>query len=163
MRDPVRSYRPCLGLMVSPFFQDLLLTLHDFNFVIWKTDLETPIFKSANCPDQSQHIQCGCWSSTRPGVIFIGKTSGNIDVWDFLDQSHKPSMEFNLFANSITALSFQNFPNLDKKQYLVGYYFVIVDLVDIYFLLFKGMLITYVYREQRINSEHLQYTKFLQI
>lgn len=104
MRDDVRSYRPCLGLQVSPFFQDLILTLHDFNFVIWKNDLDTPIFKSANCSEQSHHITCGCWSPTRPGVIFVGKTSGQINIWDFLDQSHKPSIEISLTSQSITYL-----------------------------------------------------------
>lgn len=115
----MRSYRPCLGLQVSPFFSDLVLTLHDFNFVIWKSDLDSPIFKSANCSEQSHHITCGCWSPTRPGVIFVGKTSGQINIWDFLDQSHKPSIEISLTSQSITYLQFQDYPLPDKKQHLV--------------------------------------------
>lgn len=106
---------------MSPFFHDLVLTLHDFNFVIWKSDLETPIFKSANCSEQSHHITCGCWSPTRPGVIFVGKTSGQINIWDFLDQSHKPSIEISLTSQSITYLQFQEYPLPDKKQHLVRF------------------------------------------
>lgn len=42
-----RSYRPPVGLDVSPFYEDITLTLHDFNFCIWKQDVEVPIFDSA--------------------------------------------------------------------------------------------------------------------
>jgi hypothetical protein len=57
---------------------------------------EKPIFVSA--PTYGAHNTCGAFSPTRPGVIFIMKTNG-IDVWDFLDQSNKPSLTFN-FATS---------------------------------------------------------------
>jgi dynein intermediate chain 3, axonemal len=78
----------------SPFFEDLLMTVHDFNFCIWKTNLdnfEEPIFRSANTINQA-HNTYGAFSPSRPGVIFISKTDGNIDIWDFLDQSNKPSL-----------------------------------------------------------------------
>jgi hypothetical protein len=83
--DCERNYRPTLALERSPFFEDLLLTVHDFNFCIWKTslqDFDYPIFKSSNT--FGSHNTCGAFSPTRPGVIFITKTDG-IDVWDFLD------------------------------------------------------------------------------
>jgi hypothetical protein len=62
-----------------------LLTVHDFNFCIWKisnNDFEHPIFTSANT--FGSHNTCGAFSPTRAGVIFITKTDG-IDVWDFID------------------------------------------------------------------------------
>jgi len=83
--DGERNYRPVLALERSPFYPDLLLTVHDYHFCIWKTsltDFDYPIFKSANT--FYSHNTCGAFSPTRPGVIFITKTDG-IDVWDFLD------------------------------------------------------------------------------
>ena len=68
------------------------MTIHDFHFAIWDTDLadrDEPIFRSANT--FGSHNTCGDFSPTRPGVIFITKTNG-IDIWDFYDQSDKPSM-----------------------------------------------------------------------
>lgn len=38
---------------------------------------------------KNAHISCGGFSPFRPGVIVIGKTDGSLDVWDFMDQSHK--------------------------------------------------------------------------
>lgn len=97
--DSEKENRPALALERSPFFPNLLLTVHNFHFAIWKVDLdgyEKPIFVSA--PTYGAHNTCGAFSPTRPGVIFIMKTNG-IDVWDFLDQSNKPSLTFN-FATS---------------------------------------------------------------
>ena len=97
--DSEKENRPALALERSPFYPNLLLTVHNFHFAIWKIDLdgyEKPIFISA--PTYGAHNTCGAFSPTRPGVIFIMKTNG-IDVWDFLDQSNKPSLTFN-FATS---------------------------------------------------------------
>lgn len=101
-----RNYRPVCSLERSPFFPDILMTVHDFNFCIWKTDLDDydfPIFKSANT--FGAHNTCGAFSPTRASVIFISKTDG-IDVWDFFDQSHKPSMKINFTASALTCFSF---------------------------------------------------------
>jgi hypothetical protein len=48
--DTERNYRPVLALERSTFYEDLLLTVHDSHFCIWKTsiDFDHPIFKSAN-------------------------------------------------------------------------------------------------------------------
>jgi dynein intermediate chain 3, axonemal len=46
-----RNSRPVLALERSPFYDDLLLTVHDYHFAIWKislTNREEPIFRSAN-------------------------------------------------------------------------------------------------------------------
>jgi dynein intermediate chain 3, axonemal len=103
--DSDRNYRPVLALERSPFFEDLLLTIHDFHFCIWKTsiDFDYPIFRSANT--FGSHNTCGAFSPTRAGVIFITKTDG-IDVWDFVDQSNKPSLTLNFATSAITYFKF---------------------------------------------------------
>jgi len=111
-----RSYRPVVALERSPFFEDLILTVHDFHFCIWKTslgdDFNHPIFRSANT--FGSHNTCGAFSPTRPGVIFITKTDG-IDVWDFIDQSNKPSLTLNFATSAITYFKFQYFKHEDRK------------------------------------------------
>ena len=96
-----------LALERSPFYDDLLLTVHDFHFAIWKIsmmDREEPIFRSANT--KGSQNTCGAFSPTRPGVIFITKNNG-IDIWDFYDQSNKPSIVMNLASQTITYFKFQ--------------------------------------------------------
>lgn len=67
------------------------------------TEYDKPIFKSANT--FGSHNTSGGFSPTRPGVIFITKTDG-IDVWDFIDQSNKPSVTFKIGNISITSFKF---------------------------------------------------------
>ena len=110
-----KEYRPGLALERSPFYPNLLLTVHNFHFAIWKTDLEgyeKPIFRSANT--SQAHNTCGAFSPTRPGVIFITKTNG-IDVWDFVDSSHKPSLVFNFATSPFMYLKFQYFKHTNNK------------------------------------------------
>jgi hypothetical protein len=91
--------------------------VHNFHFSIFKIDLEDysqPIFNSVSSINQA-HNTCGAWSPTRPGVIFITKTDG-IDVWDFLDQSNKPSITLNFATSVITYMKIQNYKHADGKQ-----------------------------------------------
>lgn len=75
--------RPTVALDVSPFFEDILLTLHDFHFCVWKHGVSMPIFESMII--KNAHITCGGFSPFRAGVIIIGKTDGYLDIWDLLD------------------------------------------------------------------------------
>ena len=42
-------------------------------------------------------------------------------MWDFADQSHKPSLVLNFTASSITYFMFQNCPNADKKKQYMAF------------------------------------------
>jgi dynein intermediate chain 3, axonemal len=117
-RESQRNYRYVLALEQSPFFEDLLMTVHDFNFCIWKTDLQDytdPVFVSSYT--FGSYNTCGVFSPTRAGVIFISKTNG-IDVWDLVDQSHKASMSLASVSSSITFITFQDYKHSDGSQYL---------------------------------------------
>jgi WD40 repeat protein len=67
----------------------MFLTSGDWTFTIWKLDFETPVFVS---PYAHDYITAARWSPTRPGVIVAALANGQIDVWDFLDQCHKPTL-----------------------------------------------------------------------
>lgn len=54
---------------------------------------------------------CGCWSPTRAGVIFIGRSDGLLDIWDFIDQSHKCTIQYPVTSIGISSLKFHN--NMD--------------------------------------------------
>lgn len=47
----------------------------------------------------------GQWSLTRPGVFFIGRDNGNIDIWDLLKKTHEPSHFQNISKSTITFIS----------------------------------------------------------
>ena len=48
---------------------------------------------------------CGKFSPSRPGVIYLCKSNGEIDTWDLLDESHKPSVKDTLIKDKITSIN----------------------------------------------------------
>merc|ERR1712139_82327 len=87
-----KSFRPMLSLERSPFFKDIMLSVTDCAFYLWKDGVSDHIFQSSYMSNASTFFTCGRWSPTRPSVVFLGLVSGSIDIWDFSDQSHKASL-----------------------------------------------------------------------
>lgn len=99
-----RDYRPCHGLDLSPFCEDTMLSVHDYHFSIWRGESDIPVFQSMNY--DNCWLTCGCFSPTRPGVVVVGRSDGNIDFWDLTDQSHKPIIVFNVAPKGISSIRF---------------------------------------------------------
>lgn len=87
-----KSFRPTLSLERSPFFHDIMLSVTDWAFYLWKDGVSDNIFQSSYMSNASTYFTCGRWSPTRPSVVFLGLVSGGIEIWDFSDQSHKASL-----------------------------------------------------------------------
>jgi len=41
----------------------------------------------------SPRCLAGCWSPSRPAVIYLTDQAGNLEIWDMLDRSHEPSIK----------------------------------------------------------------------
>eukprot|EP00928_Gymnodinium_smaydae_P061953 TRINITY_DN45903_c0_g1_i1.p1 TRINITY_DN45903_c0_g1~~TRINITY_DN45903_c0_g1_i1.p1 ORF type:complete len:999 (+),score=275.06 TRINITY_DN45903_c0_g1_i1:261-3257(+) len=108
-----KTFRPTLSLERSPFFPDILLTVTDWAFYLWKDGLSTHLFQSSF---NSTYFTCGRWSPTRPSVIFLGMTSGGIDIWDFSDQSHKASLNDVGASVSISSMVFLKHGDISSNQ-----------------------------------------------
>ena len=98
-----RYFRPVLYFERSPFFNDIFLTVHDFHFSLWAKGRPKAIFMSPNLDNCS--YTCGKFSPSRPGVIYLCKSNGEIDTWDLLDESHKPSVKDTKKKKKITSIN----------------------------------------------------------
>ncbi|XP_073501351.1 dynein axonemal intermediate chain 3-like [Phyllobates terribilis] len=86
----------------SAFLKDFALTVGGWNFAIWKEGVTSgPILQS--CCTQKRYTTAH-WSLSRPGVFFIGKEDGNVDIWDLLEKTHEPSQTQNISAAAITCI-----------------------------------------------------------
>ncbi|NXP52056.1 WDR63 protein, partial [Heliornis fulica] len=90
-------------LQRSPFFRDIILSIGGRNFAIWKEGVTTGPILQSSC--SAGRNTAGHWSLTRPGVFFIGRDNGNIDIWDLLKKSYEPSHFQNISTSGITAIS----------------------------------------------------------
>ncbi|KAI6660473.1 WD repeat-containing protein 63-like [Oopsacas minuta] len=103
---PEVSFSAHSGIVSSlsrcPFFSELLLSVGGWKFCLWTEGLqEGPIFESS-CSDVRR--LSGCWCPSRPGVFFIGRTDGYLEVWDLMDRSHEPVMKQNVSSSALTTL-----------------------------------------------------------
>ncbi|OQS00410.1 hypothetical protein ACHHYP_03618 [Achlya hypogyna] len=103
-------FRTTVSLSRSPFFPHIVLTVSEANFHLWNVlpagpaAANTPIFIS---PFSLAPLVSGCFSPTRPGVLYIAKADGVLEVWDLLDQSHRASFSASIAACALTTLEFR--------------------------------------------------------
>lgn len=104
-------YRATIAVRASPFFPSILLTASETNFHLWNvsqvnkaSEGNGPIFSS---PLSLSALTCAAFSPTRPGVIYIGRADGMLEVWDFMDQSHRASLTVGITACALTSVEFR--------------------------------------------------------
>lgn len=65
--------------------------------------LQKPIYVSRS---SDSYLTTGCWSPSRPAVIYIGLIDGTVEIWDLLEFTHQPSMVVHASACQVTVLEF---------------------------------------------------------
>ena len=136
---------PCTALCRSPFHADVYLSVGDWSFSLWREGVELPLFSS---PFASALLTCGCWSPTRPALLFVGRADGAVDVWDLNDRSHEPFLSVAVTSAAITTLHIHT---AGTKQLLA----VGDDLAALHVMEVPRSL------RRRTNSEKDQMTSFL--
>ncbi|KAJ3169656.1 WD repeat-containing protein 63 [Geranomyces variabilis] len=104
----------------SPFFPDILLSVGGWSFHIWREGVTTgPLLSAA---PSSAYVICGRWSPTRPGVFYISKYDGSVEVWDLLDRSHSPSSVQNISGTAISYMAIRQYPgkSLAHNQFIAA-------------------------------------------
>eukprot|EP00026_Physarum_polycephalum_P002615 Phypoly_transcript_02622.p1 GENE.Phypoly_transcript_02622~~Phypoly_transcript_02622.p1 ORF type:complete len:855 (+),score=165.96 Phypoly_transcript_02622:154-2718(+) len=94
---------PVKSLERSPFFDDILLTVGDWTVSVWKEGGATPLLTSPHCASE---ITVGQWSPTRPGVFYVGRADGFMDVWDLMDKAHIPTMSQQVAPCALASMQF---------------------------------------------------------
>ena len=96
--------RPCRGLEPNPAFPGLILSVGEKHFTLWSLrDSSGPIFSS---PQAATDLTCGKWSPTRPGVLYVGRDDGCVDIWDLTDSSYRPTASVTVSSKKVTSLEF---------------------------------------------------------
>ena len=119
-------YGPVTALLPSPFAKDVFLSVGDWTFNLWRKGIDAPLFVS---PFATAMITCGAWSPLRPGVIFIGRADGSIDVWDLNFRTSEPSMT-NTMDGSGTAVTSMQF-QADGQLIAVGDHLGAVHIMEV--------------------------------
>ncbi|XP_077882756.1 dynein axonemal intermediate chain 3 isoform X2 [Ictidomys tridecemlineatus] len=104
----------------SPFYNDIVLTIGGWNVAIWKEGvMYGPLLQSCCAP---KRYTSGHWSLTRPGVFYIGREDGYIDVWDLLEKTHEPALSQNICITMITNIKPWTFSSKQQFIAIADYY-----------------------------------------
>jgi len=109
--------RPAVAIQQSPFFPDILLSVSDWNFHLWKVGQNKPFFVS---PNSNTYLTAGSWSPTRPAVVITASADGHLLAWDFTDSSYRPSVELKATHARITSMEFLTSANANTRQQLLA-------------------------------------------
>jgi len=94
---------PIVAVKRSPFFSDIVLVAGGTVFNIWREKVFTgPLLQTKSF---GKFITDAEWSPTRPGVFFIAKVDGTIDIWDLIDKTHAPVFTQAISINKLSYLS----------------------------------------------------------
>lgn len=108
-------YRPVHSIEVSPFYDDIILSVYDFYFCIWSSKYtKKPIIVTPNL--KSSFYVSGKFSKSRPGVVYLSRNNGQIDIWDFLDESHKPSVKETFLKENLIFMDLINYKPVTEDE-----------------------------------------------
>merc|ERR1711967_207455 len=80
-QGPGKHHGPIYSIQRNPSNSKCFLTVGDWTARIWIDDnLKTPIMTTKY---HSSYLTAGCWSPIRPGVFFVTRMDGVVDIWDY--------------------------------------------------------------------------------
>merc|ERR1740127_275649 len=77
---PGKHHGPIYSIQRNPTHNKFFMTVGDWTARIWTEDLKTPIMTTKY---HASYLTAGCWSPTRPGVFYVTRMDGVVDVWDY--------------------------------------------------------------------------------
>lgn len=76
-----KHHGPIYAVQRNPVNTKCFLTIGDWTAKIWTEDnVKTPIMSTKY---HQAYLTGGCWSPTRPGVFFVTRMDGVVDMWDY--------------------------------------------------------------------------------
>jgi len=71
---------PVYSVSRNYFLPKCIVSVGDWMARIWTEDIKTAIMSTRY---ESHYLTSGTWSPTRPGVFYVTKRNGQMDVWDY--------------------------------------------------------------------------------
>ncbi|XP_047641385.1 dynein axonemal intermediate chain 3 isoform X5 [Phacochoerus africanus] len=78
-----------------------------------------PLLQSSCAP---KRYTSGHWSLTRPGLFYVGREDGSIDIWDLLEKTHEPAQSQNICITAITCVKPWAFSAKQQLIAIADYY-----------------------------------------
>jgi dynein intermediate chain 2 len=78
------------------------LSIGDWTAKVWSEELKTPIMQTRYHPS---YLTDGCWSQTRPGLFYLTRMDGFLDVWDFFYRQNVVAYSQKISDSPLTSIN----------------------------------------------------------
>eukprot|EP00742_Colponemidia_sp_Colp-10_P001216 GILJ01001309.1.p1 GENE.GILJ01001309.1~~GILJ01001309.1.p1 ORF type:complete len:593 (-),score=99.77 GILJ01001309.1:140-1918(-) len=102
-----KHHGPIYSIQRNPANMKYFLTIGDWTARIWMEDLKTPIMTTKY---HASYLTDGCWSPTRPGVFFVTRMDGWLDVWDYFYRQNEVAFSHKVGDAALSSISVQAGP-----------------------------------------------------
>lgn len=101
--DGGKHHGPVYALQRNPTNTKYFLSIGDWSAKIWTEEgPKTPIMQTRY---HSAYLTDGCWSHTRPGLFFLTRIDGFMDVWDFYYRQNEVAYSQKISDCPLTSIS----------------------------------------------------------
>ena len=99
-----KHHGPVFGIQRNPAqnVSKYFLTVGDWTAKIWAEDLKVPLITTRY---HDAYLTDGCWSSTRPGIFFLTRSDGWIDIWDYYYRQNEVCYSQKISDYSLTCMA----------------------------------------------------------
>jgi dynein intermediate chain 2 len=97
-----KHHGPIYALQRNPFAPKYFMSVGDWTSKIWSEELKTPIMQTKY---HDSYLTDGCWSPQRPGLFYLTRMDGFIDIWDFYYRQNEVAYSQKISDNPLTCIS----------------------------------------------------------
>lgn len=100
-----RHLGPIYSIKRNPTFLKYFMSVGDWSVNLWEEETKTPIMKTRY---HQSYLTDGCWSPQRPGVFFVTRKDGWLDIWDFYYRQNEVAFSHKVSESPLTCIKVNN-------------------------------------------------------
>lgn len=97
-----RHHGPIYSMQRNPAHLKFFLTIGDWSAKIWSEEIKQPIMQTRY---HNSYLTDGCWSPTRPGIFYLTRMDGFLDVWDIYYRQNEVAYSQKISDAVLTSMS----------------------------------------------------------
>jgi dynein intermediate chain 2 len=97
-----RHHGPVYSMQRNPAHLKYFLTIGDWSAKIWSEEIKSPIMQTRY---HNSYLTDGCWSPTRPGIFYLTRMDGFLDVWDIFYRQNEIAYSQKISDAVLTSIS----------------------------------------------------------
>ena len=96
-----RHLGPVYSLMRNPLYPRYFMSVGDWSVKIWEEEEKNAIINTRYHPS---YLTDGCWAPNRPGLFFVTRRDGWLDIWDYFYRQNEVALSHKVADASLTCL-----------------------------------------------------------